>query len=92
MERSVLTMYTDTVNDRLEELTASATPDYDAIVAANEALGAARGKLDVANRKVHDRFAAVLTPEQREKIEQYRASLMESDAGETAEDAPAEGK
>lgn len=57
---------------KLRELNDADTPDYDAIVAANEELGAVKGKLDVARRKVADRFDSILTAEQREKIEQFR--------------------
>ncbi len=85
-ERLSLRWEMEKARHALEELNASETTDYDAIIAANEALGGARGKLDVARRKVMGQFAAVLTPEQREKIDQFRAEL-ESVAEEGAEES-----
>ncbi len=85
-ERLSLRWEMEKARNTLAELSASETPDYDAIIAANEALGSTRGKLDVARRKVMSQFAAVLTPEQREKIEQFRTEL-ESIAEEGAEES-----
>lgn len=57
---------------KLNDLKDAEGNDYDAIVAASEALGSVQGKLDVARRKVKDQFAAILTPEQHEKIEKFK--------------------
>ena len=58
--------------NKLADLEDADKPDYDAIVAANEALGSVKGKLDVARRKIQDQFTSILTPEQREKIEELK--------------------
>lgn len=61
--------------DRLGDLKDAEKPDYNAIVAANEALGSIKGKLDVARRQVKDQFEAILTPEQRQKIDQFKEEI-----------------
>lgn len=43
--------------------------DHDAIIAANTAIGAAQGKIEVEQRKLRSEIQALLTPEQREKLE-----------------------
>lgn len=45
-------------------------PNHDAIVQANQELGAARGKMDVLKMKMHDDIMAVLTPDQKAKVEE----------------------
>ncbi len=71
-ERLTLRWEMQEARNRLEELRESDSPDYDALVAASTALGTVQGKLDVARRKVADEFAAILTPEQHERMDQYR--------------------
>ena len=62
----------------LNDLNEADTPDYDAIVAANEALGSVKGKLDVARRKIQEQFTAILTPEQREKIDELQSGWRQN--------------
>lgn len=76
-ERLQLRWELSEAQQKLRDLNDADTPDYAAIVAANEALGGVQGKLDVARRKVGDQFESILTPEQREKIEQYREDRRE---------------
>lgn len=56
---------------KLRDLDAAAKPDHDAIVAANQAMGAARGKMDVLGRKLQDELRGVLTPEQLKKMDEW---------------------
>lgn len=57
---------------KLRALHESDNPDHDAIVAANAAVGEMHGKMDVLDRKFRDKLDAVLTPEQREKMKDFR--------------------
>ncbi len=67
---------------KLRDLSEADILDYAAIVSVNEELGGLRGKLDVAHRKIREQFDAVLTPEQREKIEGFREEWKYKGRGE----------
>lgn len=56
---------------KLRDLYESDNPDHDAIIAANQALGAAKGKMDVQFRKFHNDLKSILTPEQQKKWEEF---------------------
>ncbi len=62
---------------KLRDLSEAEILDYAAIVSVNGELGGLRGKLDVAHRKIREQRDAVLTPEQREKIEEVREDMWE---------------
>lgn len=55
---------------KLRELRESESPDHDAIVAAYQAVGASRGKMEVIGRKMRQDVRAVLTPEQVQKLDE----------------------
>lgn len=56
---------------KLRDLYESANPNHDAIVAANQAIGGAKGKMDVLARKFQTDMKAILTPDQQKKWEEY---------------------
>lgn len=58
---------------KLRDLHESDNSDHDAIIEANQAVGAAHGKLDVLDRKMKDSVKSVLTPDQQKKLEEFRA-------------------
>lgn len=58
--------------NKLADLRESDSASPEDIVAANEALGAAAGKMEVARRKAREAVEAVLTPEQREQLDSFR--------------------
>lgn len=58
-------------SDKLRDLQNSDNPDHDAIIAANEAVGSAKGKMDVVNRKMQNQVKTILTPEQQQKMEEF---------------------
>lgn len=57
---------------KVRELTDADTPDSAAIIAANEALGAARGKMEALGLTAKEEFKKVLTPEQQAKLDEMR--------------------
>lgn len=59
---------------KLRDLDAADAPNADAIVEANQAMGAARGKMDVLHRKMRDDIRGVLTPEQLQKLDEFENS------------------
>ncbi len=71
-ERLQLRWELTAAQDKLRDLREADIADYAAIIAVNEEMGGLRGKLDVAGRKVQEQLDAVLTPEQRGKMEQIR--------------------
>lgn len=58
---------------KVRELTTAETPDSAAIIAANEALGAARGKMEALGLTAKDEVKKVLTPEQVTKLEEMKS-------------------
>lgn len=54
---------------KLRDIHKSSTPDHGEIIIASEAVGSAYGKLDVLGHKLEDGIKAILTPEQKEKLE-----------------------
>lgn len=54
---------------KLRDLRDSEKPDHEAIVAAHQALGAARGKMEVIGSKMRQDVRAILTPEQIKKLD-----------------------
>lgn len=58
----------------LRDLRRSDTPDADAIVEANKAMGEARGKLDALRVKHHAALEGILTPEQKAKVDEWRSA------------------
>lgn len=71
-ENLLARMEMDEAWKKLAELRKADAVDGGAIIAANQALGTARGKLDVLRRTFFDKMKAVLTPEQRKKLEDAR--------------------
>ena len=61
----------------LRDLYDDDSADADAIVAANAALGEARGKMDVLTRKFREDVKGVLTEEQVKKLEDMRGDRFE---------------
>lgn len=72
---------------KLAELSSTKGADDAAIIAANEAIGAARGKLEVLGRKAQDDFRAVLTPEQAAKLDEMRDRRPDAPNAPDAPDA-----
>lgn len=59
---------------KLRDAQRSDTPDADAIVEANKAMGEAKGKLDALRATHHANLEAILTPEQKAKIDEWRSA------------------
>lgn len=59
-------------HQKVRELTSTENPDSAAIIAANEALGAARGKMEALALTAKDEFKKILTPEQQAKLEEMK--------------------
>lgn len=57
---------------KLNELRRSSDAAAEDIVAANEALGAAKGRMEVTMRQSREALESILTPEQKEKLESFR--------------------
>lgn len=57
---------------KLRDLRDADDATSEAIIAANEEMGTAKGKFEVLMRQTKDDFEAVLTPEQKEKLESFR--------------------
>lgn len=70
---------------KMRELDKSDNPDHDAIIAANAALGTARGKMDVLERKLKEQVRGVLTPEQVKKLDE-RTEKRDQDRDEWRKD------
>lgn len=57
---------------KLRDLYDGESPDHDAIIAANTAVGTAKGKMDVLNRKLRDNMRGILTPDQIQKMDDMK--------------------
>lgn len=57
---------------KLRDLYDSDAPDHDAIIAANQAVGAANGKMAVQAHKFQTELKSILTPEQQKKWDEYK--------------------
>lgn len=57
---------------KLRDLRKDDSASHDAIVAANAAMGEARGKLEVLGRKSRDEMRSILTPEQVKTLDEMR--------------------
>lgn len=55
---------------KLRDLTESESPDKDAIIAANEAMGTAKGKMEALFLTAKDEVRKILTPEQQTKLDE----------------------
>lgn len=71
-ERLLARMEMADAQKKLRDIHESETPDHDAIIAANGAMGTLKGKLDVQRRKLRDDMRKILTPEQVEKLDNMR--------------------
>lgn len=63
--------------DTLDELRDDKDASAEAIIAANAALGEAKGKLEALRRKAHDDFRGILTEEQVKKLDEKREEMRE---------------
>lgn len=71
---------------KLRTLNEAETPDYDAIVAANAAVGTAQGKMDVLDRKLKEQVRGVLTPEQTKKLDERKEKIDQAREGRGGKD------
>lgn len=72
---------------QLRDASEAESPDAAAIVAANEAMGAARGKMEALGLTAKDDLRKILTPEQAAKLDEMRQSWR-ADRDDDDDDAP----
>lgn len=73
---------------KLRDLYDAESPSPDDIIAANTAVGAAKGKLDVQRRKFRDDIRKIMTPEQIQKLDDMQKAPPPRRGG----DRPGDGK
>lgn len=61
--------------EKLADLHESDSADHDAILAANQAVGTAQGKLDVLAKKLQAGIKDILTPDQLQKMEDMKKDM-----------------
>lgn len=66
----------------------SDTPNHDAIVSLNKALGEIKGKRAILGHQSRSRIWQVLTPEQRAKVKEMQAEIDELHEEQNSEPAP----
>lgn len=79
---------------KLRDLRDSDNPDSAAIIAANEAMGAFKGRMEVLGQNARQEFRAILTPEQQAKLDERKADFeewRESRRGDRGDRGPADG-
>lgn len=76
---------------KLRDIYKAEKPDHDGIIAANQAIGAAQGKLEVLGHKMRDDVRAVLTPDQVKKLDDFDKRPPRRDRDDR-KDGPRDGK
>ncbi|MCD8140794.1 MAG: Spy/CpxP family protein refolding chaperone [Planctomycetaceae bacterium] len=77
----------------LRNLREMESTDADAIISMNEAMGAAKGKMDALRIKAKEQFDTILTPEQRAKLDERKDDWKkEWNDRDDDEDGPREGR
>lgn len=84
-------------NEKLADLHRADSADHDAIMEANQAVGTAQGKLDVLKNKFRTDLKSVLTPEQQQKMDDFRKDRKDRFDGcgpdrDGGRDRPRDGK